>query len=161
MREIMAKVKVETRKATTLAYIEHMGPYDKVPWNEYMERLFGFAKEKKVMPGFYPMATYTNSPECTPPEELRSEISIPIHGDVDGQGDIKVKKLPAMKVATISHKGPGSEFKNTYAKLTEWIKESGYEIAGPPMEIYSKKPEVKGGETIVYAKVLMPVKKKQ
>jgi len=156
----MASIKVESRKATTLAYIEHTGPYDKVPWDVYMEKLFGFAKEKKVMPGFYPMATYTNCPDDTPPEERTCEISIPIHGDVEGKEDIKVKKLPEMKVATISHKGPGSEFKNTYAKLTGWISENGYEMSGPPMEIYSKKPKVKDGVTILYAKVMIPVKKK-
>jgi len=157
----MASVKLESRKATTLAYIEHKGPYDKVPWGDYMEKLYGFAKEKKVMPGFYPMATYPTNPEGTPPEELGSEIAIPIHGEVQGHGEIKIKKLPAMKVATISHKGPGSEYKNTYGKLTEWMKENDYESSGPPMEIYSKKPEVKGGVTILYAKVMMPVKKKR
>jgi effector-binding domain-containing protein len=156
----MAKVKLESRKASTLAYITHKGPYDKVPWSDYIEKLYGFAKEKKVMPGFYPMATYINSPDCTPADERISEISITVKGDVEGKGDIKIKKLPDMKVATISHKGPGSEFATTYAKLFAWVAENGYEVAGPPMEIYSKKPEVKGDQTILYAKVMVPVKRK-
>jgi effector-binding domain-containing protein len=69
-------------------------------------------------------------------------------------------RRPAMKVAAISHKGPGSEFKNTYAKLIEWIDKKGYKISGPTIEVYSKKPEVVGGVTVLYAKVMMPVKKK-
>jgi len=117
----MAGPKLEARKSSDLAYIEHQGPYDKVPWEEYMHRLYGWAKE--------------------------------------GVG-IKIKKLPAMKVASISHKGPGSEYANTYSKLMEFVGKNGYEVLGPPMEIYSKKPEVVGGETILYAKVMMPVKKK-
>jgi effector-binding domain-containing protein len=56
--------------------------------------------------------------------------------------------------------GPGSEFKNTYTKLTGWVEKKGYQISGPPIEVYSKKPEVIGGVTILYAKVMMPVKKK-
>jgi len=42
----------------------------------------------------------------------------------------------------------------------EFVGKKGYEVSGPPMEIYSKKPEVVGGETILFAKVMMPVKKK-
>ena len=67
--------------------------------------------------------------------------------------------MPAMKVASISHKGPGSEFQKTYGALTEWIEKKGFELSGLPMEIYSKKPEVVNGETILYAKILFPVKK--
>ncbi len=156
----MAGPKIESRHASSLAYIEHEGPYDKVPWQEYMERLYGWAKEQKVMPGFHPMAIYQNSPEVTPPEKLRSDIAITFKGKAKASARVKIRQMPAMKVATVSHKGPGTEFKNTYAKLTGWIVEKGYEIAGPPIEIYSKKPEVVGGETIIYAKVMMPIKKK-
>jgi effector-binding domain-containing protein len=73
---------------------------------------------------------------------------------------VKTRKIPAMKVAAISHKSPASEFKNTYAKLTEWIEKKGYEVSGPPIEVYSKKPEVVEGLTVLYAKVMMPIKKK-
>lgn len=73
---------------------------------------------------------------------------------------MKIRKMPAMKVATISHKAPGSEFKNTYAKLADWIGKKGYKVSGPPIEVYSKKPEVVGDVTILYAKVMMPVRKK-
>lgn len=106
------------------------------------------------------MAIYPDDPENIPADKLRSEIAITFKGKAAAKGNIKTKKLPAMKVATISHKGPGSEFKNTYGKLVGWIAEKGLVISGPPMEIYSKKPEVVGGQTILYAKVMMPVKKK-
>jgi effector-binding domain-containing protein len=152
--------KLEARKATNLAYIEHVGAYDKVPWEDYIKRLYGWAKEQKVMPGFYPMAIYLDDSEKTPPENLRSDIAITFKGKAKEQAGVKTRNMPAMKVATISHKGPGSEFKNTYAKLTEWIEKKGYRILGPPIEVYSKKPEVVGGVTILYAKVMMPVKKK-
>jgi effector-binding domain-containing protein len=151
--------KLETRRTANLAYIEHMGPYDKIPWEDYMKRLYGWAKEQKVMPGFYPMATYYDDMERTPPGKCRSDISITFKGRAKEQAGLKIRRMPAMKVATISHKGPGSEFKNTYAKLTEWIGKRGYQISGPPMEIYSKKPEVVEGVTILYAKVMIPVKK--
>lgn len=156
----MVGPKLETRKAANLAYIEHQGPYDKVPWEDYMKRLYGWAKEQKVMPGFYPMAIYLSDPEMISPEMCRSEIGITFKGRAKEQAGVKIRKMPAMKVATISHKGPGSEFKNTYSKLHDWIEKKGYRTSGPPIEVYSKKPEVVGGVTILYAKVMMPVTKK-
>jgi AraC family transcriptional regulator len=156
----MVNPRLETRKAANVAYIEHRGPYDRVPWEDYIERLYGWAKEQKVMPGFYPMAIYHDDPEKTPPEQCRSDIAITFKGRAKEQTGVKVRRMPAVKVATISHKGPGTEFRSTYAKLGEWIEKKGYRISGPPIEVYSKKPEVVGGVTVLHAKVMMPVTKK-
>ena len=156
----MANPKIEARKSANLAYIEHKGPYGEVPWEDYIGRLYGWAKDQKVMPGFHPMAIYYDEPQKTPPEESRSDIGITFKGRAEERAGVKTRKMPAMKVAAISHKGPGSEFKNTYTKLTEWINKKGYTISGPPIEVYSKKPEVVDGVTILYAKVMMPIKKK-
>jgi effector-binding domain-containing protein len=155
----MAGPKLESRKGANLAYIEHQGPYDKVPWEDYIKRLYGWAKEQKVMPGFYPMAIYYDDPQKMSPETCRSEIGITFKGTAKERAGVRIRKMSAMKVATISHKRSGSEFKHTYAKLTEWITKKGYVISGPPIEVYSKKPEVVDGVTILTAKVMMPIKK--
>jgi len=156
----MAGPKVEKRKASSVAYVEHTGPYDKIPWGEYIEELYGWAKEKKVMPGFHPFAVYHDSPQETPPDRLRSDVCITYKGKAQGSGRVRTREMPAMTVTTISHKGPGSEFKNTYAMLAKWNEEHGYVCTGPPIEVYSKKPEVVNGVTILYAKVMFPVKSK-
>lgn len=158
--ERITNPKIESRDAANLAYIEHLGPYGEVPWGEYIPRLYGWAKEQKVMPGFYPMGIYYDNPDATSPSECRSDIAITFKGEAKEGSGVKIRKIPAMTVATVSHKGPGSEFKNTYAKLMTWYEGKGYEMSGPPMEIYSKKPEVVDGVTILYAKVMIPVKKK-
>jgi DNA gyrase inhibitor GyrI len=152
--------KLESRKAANLAYVEHVGPYEKVQWENYIKRLYGWAKEQKVMPGFYPMAICHDDPDKTSPEKCRSEIAITFKGKAKQQSGIKTRKMPAMKVAAISHKGPASDFKNTYTKLAEWIKKKEYNVSGPSIEVYSKKPKVIDGVTIIYAKVMLPVKKK-
>jgi len=125
-----------------------------------MHRLYGWVKEQKVMPGFYPMSICYDNPAKTPAEKCRSDIAITFKGKAKAVPGIKIGKLPAMKVASISHKGPGSEYANTYQKLEDFIDKKGYTVSGPPIEIYSKKPEVVGGVTILYAKIMMPVKKK-
>ena len=156
----MTSPKLEERKASNLAYLEYKGPYDKIPWQRYIETLYGWAKEQKVMPGFYPMSIYHDDPKVVPAEERRTEIVITFKGEARESSGVKIRHMPAMKVASVSHKGPSSEFQKTYGILTEWIEKKGLELSGPPMEIYSKKPEVVGDETILYAKIMMPVKKK-
>lgn len=156
----MAGVKLESRRPITIAYIEHVGSYGSIPFDKYYGQLYGWAKENKIMPGFHPMGIFHSIPKETPPEECKATIAIPIYGKGKPSGDVKIKKLPAMKVASYSHKGPASEYQNSYNKMETWIKEKGYALAASPMEVYSKKPEVVKGEMIIYAKIMMPVKKK-
>ena len=63
------KPKFEERKEVMCAYIEHQGPYDDIPWGELMGELYGWAKEQKVMPGFYPMGIYLDDPQKVPREQ--------------------------------------------------------------------------------------------
>ena len=156
----MAKVKVEKTKPVRLAYVEHIGDYDEIPFQKYMEKLYGWAKEKHIRPGLYSLGIYHDSPDRTPPEKCRSEIGIPIYAEAESERDVRIKDLPAMEVATISHKGTASEYPKTYGTLSKWIEENGYEWAGPSIETYTKKPKVVHGKTIVYAKVKAPVRKK-
>lgn len=158
--ERMTAPKMETRNAANLAYIEHFGPYDQIPWQDYIERLYGWAKERKVMPGFYPMGIYHDDPGAMPPEKCRSEIAITFKGRAKDSAGVKVRKLPAMKVASLSFHAPSSELRTSYAKLQEWIEKKGYTLSGAPIEVYSKKPDVVGGVTHLYAKIMFPVRKK-
>ena len=48
----IANVKLESRRQMTIAYIEHVGSYGKVPFDRYIGQLYGRAKESMVMPGF-------------------------------------------------------------------------------------------------------------
>ncbi|MEA2054231.1 MAG: GyrI-like domain-containing protein [Candidatus Thermoplasmatota archaeon] len=156
----MGKIKLEKTKPIKFAYIEHVGSYGEIPFNEYIPRLYAWAKEKKVRPGFKTIGIFYDSPEKTPSEECRSEIGIPIKGEANPDEEIKIKELLSMEVATIKHKAPASEYGETYKKLAEWMEENGYEWAGPAVEVYTKKPKVVGNETIIYATVQVPVKKK-
>ncbi len=156
----MAAAKLEKRKAVTLAYIEYTGGYGSIPFDKYIPRLYEWVgKQRKVMPGFYPICTFHSDPKTTPADRCRTDIGITVRGSVKPQGDIKIRKLPAMTVATLSHKGPASEYQNSYDTLAKFVGEKGYVVSGPPMEIYAKKPEMIDGVMIIYAKIMFPVKK--
>lgn len=155
----MATPKLEKREPATLAYVEHVGPYNKIPFNTVIPKLYEWVREAKVRPGFYPICVFHGDPKTTPPENLRTDLGITVKGSPKPSGDIKIRRLPAMTVATSSHNGPASEYQNSYDALTEFIRKKGYVLNGPPMETYSKKPEVVGGTTIIHAKIMIPVKK--
>lgn len=156
----MAKIKVKKTKPMKVAYVEHVGEYGKVPWDEYMEKLFAWAKEHKVRPGFKGIGIYYDNPEEEPPEECRSEIAIPIKGEASSANDIKVKDLLAIEIAETKFRGPSSQIGEMYKEVNEWMEANGYEWAGPAMEIYTRKPKVIGNETILRMTVQVPVKPK-
>lgn len=157
----MATAKLEKRKPVTIAYIEYVGPYRSIPFDKSIPRLYEWVKmQTKVMPGFYPICIFHSDPKTTPPKDCRTDIAITVKGEVAPSGDIKVRELPEMTVATLSHKGPSSEYQNSYDALVKFVEKKGYMMFGPPMEIYSKKPEMIDGQMIIYAKIMFPVKKK-
>lgn len=98
-----------------------------------------------------------------PETELLWELQSPIGGDVapsdpDERG-IGVKKVEGADVASTMHKGPFEEVGTTYGALVGWITENGYEIAGPPTEVYLSDPaETPPGELLT--EVRFPVRKK-
>jgi DNA gyrase inhibitor GyrI len=156
----MANIKLKKRKATTIAYIDHVGAYDKIPWNDYIEKLYGWAKQNKAKPGFPPTGIYFDEMGKVPAEKCRSQAAIPIRKSVPASGGVKVRELPEMEVAVIKHAGSGEDFKNTYAELHKWLEQNGYLWSGPCMELYNKAPKVKDGKAIIYCQVQVPVKKK-
>jgi AraC family transcriptional regulator len=156
----MAGIKVKTLKPQKLAYIEHTGTYGEIPYDKFYDKLYSWAKEKKVRPGMKALGIFHDDPDQIPPERCRSEICIPIYGDVESDEEIKIKELPSMEVAQIKHKGSSEEYKNSYKTLSDWIESNGYELAGPSMEVYTKKPKMAGDKVIIYANIQAPIKKK-
>ncbi|MDD4308031.1 MAG: GyrI-like domain-containing protein [Thermoplasmata archaeon] len=155
----MPSVKLKKRKEITVAYIEYVGSYDKIPFDTIMKKLYGWAKDKKVRPGFKPLTIYPDDPATTSAVNLRSWVGIPIYGNAPEDADIKTTVLCESLIVRLRHAGPASEYSNSYKAIIEWTKAEGYEITGPPAEYYPKKPKVKNGQTIIYADIEFPVKK--
>lgn len=154
----MTKVKLSKRKEVTVAYIEHVGSYDSIPFDVIIKKLYTWAKENKARPGFKPLSIYPDDPATTPITNLRSWVGIPIRGIAPQDETVKSIVLPESLIATYKFAGPDSEFSNSYKILAEWIKTEGYECTGSPVEYYPKKPKVKDGKTILYAEIQFPVR---
>lgn len=154
----MTRVKLEKTKSTKLAYIEHVGAYDKIPFRAYIEKLYSWAKQT-CPTGFLPDGNLPRRSRKHDGRDLpKPDRDTHIRECKAGRG-IRIKQLAPMNVASTSHKGPSEEYPKTYRNLIDWIINHGYEWAGPPIEIYTRKPKMVQGETIVYAKVEAPVRK--
>jgi len=156
----MAGVKLKKSRPCKAAYIQHVGAYDKAPYRDYYDRLFGWAKQRNLRPAGPPMATFLDKPEETAPEKCRCEILIPIEGQARAEGETKIKEIPSTDVASITHRGPTKDYPKTYEKLHKWIDENGYVSAGPVTEIYLSKPKVVRGETVAFSNIQVPIKRK-
>ena len=113
----MDKIKIKKIKPMKLAYIEHIGEYSKVPYDKYVPRLFEWAKENKVRPGFKNINVFHDDPEEKNPSECKSWVGIPINGDTNPDDEVKIKDFPELQVATLKFKGPASEYRNAYGKI--------------------------------------------
>jgi len=156
----MDKIKIQKFKPITLAYIEHIGKYDEVPYDQYVPRLYEWAKQHKVRPGFKNINVFHDDPQKKNPSECRCWIGIPIKNEIIPDHEVQIEKIPEMDVATMKFKGPGSEYKRAYEKINEWLDENDYEWNGPSFEVCSKKPKIENGEMILFTTIHVPIKKK-
>lgn len=63
-----------------------------------------------------------------PVAELRSIAGVTVGKDFVGSGEVRVFELPAMKVASVIHKGPYAELEKPYLYLyKDWLPKSGYD----------------------------------
>lgn len=70
------------------------------------------------------------------------EICIPVAEPLPGEpGGVYSRELEGGMVATTVHHGRYEEIAPAYHTLTGWIAKNGYDIAGPPREIYLNDPQ--------------------
>lgn len=155
----MAKIKIKKRKASKIAFIEHTGDYSSIPFDESISKLYSFAKKSKVRPGFKPFALYPDDPNAGPWEKTRTRVAITINKLVDKTDEVETIELPEMEVASMKFSGCAEEYQQAYNELWTWIKENGYQLNGPPIEIWGKKPKEKNGKMIISSEIQAPIQK--
>lgn len=153
----MTKIKIKKRKPTKIAYIEHTGEYSTVPYDEDISKLYSFAKKNKLRPGFKPFAIYPDDPNKGVWEHIRTRVAITINKLSEPSGNISIGELPQMEYATMKFAGSSEEYQDAYNELWKWIEEHGYEVNGPPLEIWGKKPKIKEGKSIISSEIQAPI----
>ena len=68
------------------------------------------------------------------------EICVPVEGTFAGNAAVGKRELAGGTMATTVHEGPYDQITPAYHMLARWISENGYEIVGPPREVYVNDP---------------------
>jgi len=139
----MFEAEVKVAEPETVAFVTMHGAYAQIP--EGYGRLYGWVAQHGMVPQGMPRAVYLTAPEEVPEEQSAWELWAPVAAqtpelpaDDSGCG---VKRCPEHLVASATHVGPYETIPETYEPLVQWIAGHGYEIAGPPEELYFSDPE--------------------
>jgi DNA-binding transcriptional MerR regulator len=75
--------------------------------------------------------------------------------------NISVRELPAVRCATLIHRGPYEELRHSYAKLMKYVKQCGYTISLPTREVYLKGPGMifRGNPKKYVTEIQLPIEK--
>jgi effector-binding domain-containing protein len=152
------EIEVKNIDETQVAYVPAKGSYEQLP--ELFGEVVGYVMKEGLQITEPPYGIFFNSPMEVPPQELQFEIGIPFIGEADGEGRVKIKKVPAHQVASTVYKGPYGQAAQVYQALIEYTTMNGYQIVGPVKEIYLNSP-MEVSEDELLTEVRFPVVKKE
>jgi effector-binding domain-containing protein len=99
-------------------------------------RLFEALQKRGVTPAGPPRLAYVEAKK----DPWTMEASVPVASAPDVEDDVVAREFPGGTVASALHRGPYEELGMAYRELGEWMRENGYESAGPCFDIYLNDP---------------------
>ncbi len=153
------EVKVETKTIEPLrvAFVRHIGPYDKV--GSAWERLCDWAGSQCLFgPDTRFFGACYDDPEVTPADKIRYDACITIGPSVEGEGDIGVQTLGGGQYAVALHEGAYSGLKDTYAAMYgQWFAANNRQPGDAPcIEFYLNDPNSTAEEDL-QTEVCVPI----
>jgi AraC family transcriptional regulator len=134
-------VRIETLPPRRVAFIRHVGPFDKV--EPTFGRLAAWAGRQGLFrPGTQMLGICLDDPDVTPADKIRFDCCIPVDDSVSPEGEVGVQTIAGGDHAVVTHQGPYSRLGETYGWLYGvWLPTSGREPANaPPFEVYRNSP---------------------
>ncbi len=150
-------VQIKDQKAFFYAYLECTGSYTQMQAKigEFMGAYF--SQGLGSFTGL--MSVYYNSPGQVPEAELRWRIGMPIGKEAEPSAPLKKDVFDHPKVAYALHVGPYEKVSETYARVSAFIAQNGWQVIGPALEIYLDNPAETAPEKL-RTEILFPVAKK-
>jgi DNA gyrase inhibitor GyrI len=137
-----------------VAYVAEVGPMGEAVKRGF-DKLFAWVGAHNVQPLGASIGIFYDDPSKVPAEKLRSDLCVSVADDVEGSGEVQIKNIGDMPVATIVYQGE-QNIMPAYNQVYDWLHAQGYRDSGAPMETYLSKP----GEEL-RAEVAVPVVKMQ
>ena len=137
---------------TRVAYVSETGPMGEAVKRGF-DKLFAWVGAHNVQPLGAWIGIFHDDPAKVPADKLRNDLCVPVADDVQGSGDVQIKNIGDMPVATITYQGE-QNIEHAYNEVYDWLHAQGYRDSAAPMETYLSKP----GEEL-RAEVAVPIVK--
>ncbi len=141
--DAVMQVKIETVAPAHVAFVRHIGPYDRV--GQAWGRLFAWAGPRGLCgPRMQTFGLCYDDPDVTPPDKIRYDACFVVGPEVRPEADIGIQDVPGGEFAVALHKGPYSTLTQTYAMLFgQWLPASGRTPGPlPSIERYLNNPQM-------------------
>lgn len=144
----------------TVAFLALWGSYDQIPAG--YGRLYGWLARHGLESTGMPQAVYLTDPAAGPPESAAFELWAPVTPETpeqppDAEG-VGVKRADMGTAAVAVHVGTYDTIEQTYDALWAWVCGQGFEVCGPPSEVYFSDPATTKPEEY-RTEVRVPVRK--
>ena len=152
------EVRFEKRKPLRVAFVRHVGPYQEC--GSAWEKLCKFAAEHGLLsPETLRIGIGHDSPDITPPEELRYDACLTVDDRFQPTGEIGLQELSGGEYAIVTHRGPYSGLPDAYRWIfREWVPKIGRQLrSGPCFEIYVNDPATTPPEDLL-TEIHVPLK---
>lgn len=149
-----SRVTTKTLPPETVATLTGGGAYEGLA--EAFEMLLAWLDRTEVGPAGPPRAVFYNRPGQVDVGELKWEVQVPITQSVPGGSEVAVRKVPALQVVSILHRGSYEGLARTYLALERWLQDQRPRVVGPIREIYHSDPRGRGPEDVV-TEVQVPI----
>ncbi len=130
-------------EAQTVLFTRHHGSYEEM--GQVYHRLYQWARAHDVKLTGKGLTVFLSPPAEFNPDAALFEVCLPVASAPKSDTKVGVKELPACTVASVTVKGPYRDIPAHYTEMLAWLSVQGWEIAGPPREVYVKRPGSAGG----------------
>jgi AraC family transcriptional regulator len=143
-------VKIKPMPALRVAFMRHVGPYNKVgeTWDKLLPVL---GKDGRLAGDCMMIGICHDDPEVTAPEKIRYDACVTVDETFTPEGDVGVQVLAAGDYAMTTHFGPYHKLGVTYsAMFGQWLPRSGRELRPVPcFEVYLNDPQTTDPEDLL------------
>jgi len=129
-------------EAQTVISMQHTGAHDEI--GSVYHELYEWARHYDVAVTGPGLTTFLCPPNKFDPESALFEVCLPVAAGTQGDNKVTVKELPACTVACTEVEGPYDKIPAHYTEMLAWLTAEGWETAGPPREVYIKRPGADG-----------------
>eukprot|EP00276_Gloeochaete_wittrockiana_P019350 CAMPEP_0184348994 /NCGR_PEP_ID=MMETSP1089-20130417/32093_1 /TAXON_ID=38269 ORGANISM="Gloeochaete wittrockiana, Strain SAG46.84" /NCGR_SAMPLE_ID=MMETSP1089 /ASSEMBLY_ACC=CAM_ASM_000445 /LENGTH=163 /DNA_ID=CAMNT_0026681015 /DNA_START=41 /DNA_END=532 /DNA_ORIENTATION=- len=131
-------VRVEEREPVRVAFLRHIGPYDKTLEPFWRNKFLPFV-EANNLKGRDRFAILHDVPCTTVPEKNRYDAACEVSADFVASGEAQITTIPGGKYAVLHFLAPLNEIAAAWPYLLKWLPSNGFRrTPEPPFEFYPK-----------------------